>query len=233
MQAIILAGGLGTRLKSVVANKPKVLSPVAGKPFLHYIITYLQNQGVEKYIFALGYLSEQVIDFLKDEYPSLNYEYTIEDTPLGTGGGIRKAIQLITEENVLIVNADTFFEVDIKALHSFHLSTNAHCTISLKQMYNFERYGCVELDNNSNTILSFKEKTFTTKGYINAGYLVINKNYFLSATNNLPQIFSFEKDFLEKNLAKMLIKGLAFDGYFIDIGIPEDFVLAQEKFKNI
>ncbi|MCZ2298233.1 MAG: nucleotidyltransferase family protein [Chitinophagales bacterium] len=231
MQAIILAGGLGTRLKSVVADKPKVLSPVAGKPFLHYIIQYLQKQGVTEYIFALGYLSEQVLDFLEQHYAYLSYQCTIEETPLGTGGGIKKAIQFATEENVLIVNADTFFEVNVQQLFSFHTVSKAHCTVSLKLMKNFDRYGSVELEKETQNIISFKEKTFIQEGYINAGYLVLNKNYFLLTTKNLPAIFSFEKDFLEKNVDAMLIKGFPYDGYFIDIGIPEDFNTAQEIFK--
>ena len=232
MQTVILAGGLGTRLKSVVADKPKVLSPVAGKPFLYYIIEYLQKQGVDKYIFALGYLSEQVIVFLKENYLHLEYQCTIEETPLGTGGGIKKAIQLATEENVLIVNADTFFEMNVQQLFSFHIASKAHCTVSLKLMKNFDRYGSVELEKETQNIISFKEKTFIQEGYINAGYLVLNKNYFVLTTKNLPAIFSFEKDFLEKNVDAMLIKGFPYDGYFIDIGIPEDFNTAQEVFKN-
>lgn len=232
MQAIILAGGLGTRLKSVVADKPKVLSPVANKPFLYYIMAYLQKQGVTKYIFALGYLHEQVIDFLENNYSHLEYQYTIEETPLGTGGGIRKAIQLATEENVLIVNADTFFEINVQQMFSFHTASKAHCTLSLKLMNNFSRYGSVELHKLTQNIISFKEKTFIKEGFINAGYMIINKKYFLSVTNNLPPIFSFEKDFLEKNLDSMVIKGYPYNGYFIDIGIPEDYELAQNKFKN-
>jgi D-glycero-alpha-D-manno-heptose 1-phosphate guanylyltransferase len=232
MQAIILAGGLGTRLKTVVADKPKVLSPVANKPFLYYIMEYLQKQGVTKYIFALGYLHEQVVDFLEKNYSHLEYQYTIEETPLGTGGGIKKAIQLATEENILIVNADTFFEVNVQQLFSFHTVSKAHCTVSLKLMKNFDRYGSVELDKETQNIISFKEKTFVKEGYINAGYLVLNKNYFSHTTKNLPAIFSFEKDFLEKNVDVMLIKGFIADGYFIDIGIPEDFNSAQEVFKN-
>ncbi|MBX2931865.1 MAG: nucleotidyltransferase family protein [Chitinophagaceae bacterium] len=231
MQAIILAGGLGTRLKTVVADKPKVLSPVAGKPFLYYIIEYLQKQGVTNYVFALGYLSEQVLDFLQQYYPSLSYQYSIEETPLGTGGGIKKAIQLATEENVLVVNADTFFDIDIAKMFSVHYAANAQCTVSLKLMKDFDRYGSVEIDT-VNKILSFKEKALVKEGYINGGYLIINKNYYLSATKNLPQIFSFEKDFLEKELNKMLIKGFISEGYFIDIGIPQDYALSQQVFAD-
>jgi D-glycero-alpha-D-manno-heptose 1-phosphate guanylyltransferase len=229
MQAIILAGGLGTRLKIVVADKPKVLSPVAGNPFLFYIIEYLKNQGITQYIFALGYLSEQVITYLKENYPSLQYQYTIEDTPLGTGGALKKAFQLATEKNVLVVNADTYFDVNIPLMFQEHIQNNAHCTIALKQMENFDRYGSVDIDEQNN-IVSFKEKTFVKQGYINGGYLIFDKDYFLLKTKHLPPVFSYEKDFLEKELYQMKVKGFIAKGYFIDIGIPADFALAQQVF---
>ena len=229
MQAIILAGGLGTRLKSVVADKPKVLSPVVGKPFLYYIIQYLQEQGITSYIFSLGYLANQVIDFLQEDYPNLPYQYYIEDIPLGTGGGIKKAIELSTEQDVLIVNADTYFNISLPQMYTAHKATDAMCSVSLKLMNDFDRYGSVEIDIN-NTIISFKEKIFTKQGLINGGYYLINKNYFISATQHLLEIFSFEKDFLEKKLSTNVVKGFIADGYFIDIGIPEDYAKAQEVF---
>lgn len=231
MQAIILAGGLGTRLKSVVADKPKVLSPVAGQPFLFYVVEYLQQQGVTQFIFSLGYLSNQVLDFLQEQYPQLSYQYTIETTPLGTGGGIRKALELATEEDILIVNADTFFEVDLQKMMQVHKAANAHCTVSLKTMNNFDRYGTVEL-NEQQSIVLFKEKKFTEAGLINGGYLIFNKSYFLETTAGLPEVFGYEKDFLEPNLKKMVIKGFIANGYFIDIGIPEDYAIAQKVFAN-
>jgi D-glycero-alpha-D-manno-heptose 1-phosphate guanylyltransferase len=229
MQAIILAGGQGTRLKSVVADRPKVLSPVAGKPFMEYIIQYLLQKGVTSYVFSLGYLAEQVLDFLKQNHPTLNYQYYIEEMPLGTGGGIKKAIELATEENVLVVNADTFFEVPLLEMLEVHKASNAMCTVSLKLMKDFDRYGSVEMDAN-HTIISFKEKEFIKQGLINGGYLLINKHYYLQAINHLPETFSLEKDFLEKNIGQGIIKGFVSDGYFIDIGIPEDFLKAQEVF---
>lgn len=231
MQAIILAGGLGTRLKSVVADKPKALSPVAGNPFLFYVINYLQKQGVNQFIFSLGYLSNQILVYLHEAFPKLSFIYYIEDIPLGTGGGIKKAIELATENDVLIVNADTYFDVSLAEMFHFHHSSKSNCTISLKEMTNFDRYGVVEVDK-SNTILSFKEKSFTKQGLINGGYLILDKKYFLENTKTLPEIFSFEKDFLEVNLHKMMVKGFKSNGYFIDIGIPEDFAKAQNTFIN-
>ncbi len=230
-QAIILAGGLGTRLKSVVADKPKVLSPVASKPFLSYIIQYLQKQGVTDYIFSLGYLANQVQDFLKESYPNLSYQYYIEETPLGTGGGIRKAIEMATAEDVVIVNADTYFDVPLQAMYQEHVSSHADCTVSLKAMTNFDRYGTVELDG-KNIISSFKEKKHQVEGLINGGYLILKKKCFLHYTDGLPEIFSFEKDFLEVRLNQIKVKGFIAEGYFIDIGIPEDFAKAQNVFAD-
>lgn len=229
MQAIILAGGLGTRLKSVVADKPKVLSPVAGKPFLHYLIQYLKKQGITDFVFSLGYLSNQVLDYLKEHHPNLQYQYYIEEIPLGTGGGIKKAIELATEENVLIVNADTYFDVPLKKMYAEHIANKADCTISLKEMTEFDRYGTVQMDSNQ-TITSFIEKSYQAKGVINGGYLILNKACFLAKTQSLPAIFSFEKDFLELSLHEIVVKGFIAQGYFIDIGIPEDFAKAQAVF---
>ncbi|MBP9213812.1 MAG: nucleotidyltransferase family protein [Chitinophagaceae bacterium] len=226
MQAIILAGGLGTRLKSVVADKPKVLSPVAGNPFLKYIIDYLLQQKITNFIFSLGYLHEQVLEFLQTTYPALTYTYTVETSPLGTGGGIKKAMELVTEENVFVVNADTFFGVDLPAMMQFHKAAKAHCTVSLKAMNDFDRYGTVEI-NEHHSITSFKEKQFTHQGLINGGYLIFNKACFMQQTAELPEVFAYEKDFLEKYLLDITIKGYVATGYFIDIGIPEDFAKAQ------
>jgi D-glycero-alpha-D-manno-heptose 1-phosphate guanylyltransferase len=153
MQAIILAGGLGTRLKSVVSDKPKVLSLVAEKPFLNYIIQYLLQQGIHHFIFSLGHLADHVVDFLNENYSNLNYQIVIEETPLGTGGGIKKAMEYVTEDNFFIINGDTFFDVSLKDMMGVHLQNNADCTIALKQMNYYDRYGTVIIDE-KNTIVS-------------------------------------------------------------------------------
>lgn len=229
MQAIILAGGLGTRLRSVVIDKPKALSPVAENPFLKYVIDFLKEEGIVDFIFSLGFLANQIIDFLDKEYPHLNYKYFIEDEPLGTGGAIKKCIELASEEDVLIVNADTYFDVPLSTMHTFHHFSNADCTIALKKMKKFDRYGSVELGENA-AIIIFKEKEALDEGFINGGFVIIKKRPFLNSVMNFPSFFSFEKDFLEKNLKTLQIKGFESKGYFIDIGIPEDFQKAQSYF---
>jgi D-glycero-alpha-D-manno-heptose 1-phosphate guanylyltransferase len=227
--AIILAGGLGTRLRSAVPDLPKCMAPVAGKPFLHYVITYLQKQGIQHFIFSLGYKHEVIETYLKEYFPALSYHTSIEASPLGTGGAIKLAVEKSTCKNVLILNGDTIFEINVQQLAAFHNEQNADCTLSLKPMKDFERYGVVETDSKGN-VESFKEKKYYSAGLINGGVYALNINRFLSLP--LPEIFSFEKDYLEKYFSSQNIKGMMQDEYFIDIGIPEDFEKAQKELKE-
>jgi len=227
IQAIILAGGLGTRLRTVVSDLPKCMAPVAGKPFLHYVIQHLLTQGVNQFIFSLGYLSKPIETFLTNDYPLLQYQLSIEDDPLGTGGAIQLAAKKATEKNVLVLNGDTLFAINVKQLLDTHLNKHAACTLTLKPMEDFDRYGAVEL-NDQGTIVSFKEKKFYTAGYINGGVYALNVKQFLQ--EGLPEKCSFEKDYLEKNVNENKLYGMVQDKYFIDIGIPEDYERAQTEF---
>jgi D-glycero-alpha-D-manno-heptose 1-phosphate guanylyltransferase len=224
--AIILAGGLGTRLRSAVPDLPKCMAPVAGKPFLYYVIEHLTNQGVEHFIFSLGYMHEVIEAFLRENYPALKYELSIEAQPLGTGGAIRLACAKAIDKNVLVLNGDTLFKTDVNKLMAFHKQTDAACTLALKPMQNFDRYGVVEI-NQEGYIQSFKEKQFFTEGYINGGVYALNVRRFLEL--DLPGIFSFEKDYLEKYYTTEKMLGLVQDEYFIDIGIPEDLAKANSQ----
>jgi len=224
-EAIILAGGLGTRLRSVVSELPKCMAPVAGKPFLHYVIVHLQKQGVDKFIFSIGYKSEAIIEYL-NQLSTINYQLSIEDEPLGTGGAIKLACNKVTEKNILVLNGDTLFSVDVLKLSALHELNNADCTLSLKPMQNFDRYGVVELNENL-SVASFKEKQFYNNGLINGGVYALNAEKFV--TEKLPEKFSFEKDYLEKFYTKRKMYGFIQDEYFIDIGIPEDYERAQKE----
>lgn len=228
-EGLILAGGLGTRLRSVVSDLPKCMAPVAGRPFLFYVINYLRSQGIERFIFSLGYKHEIVENYLKDQFSTLQYECSIEEEPLGTGGAIYLACQKTTDKNILIANGDTLFKVNGKDLFSFHIEHDADCTLALKPLKNFDRYGVVELDDN-NTVIDFKGKQFYQTGLINGGLYILNVKNFLA--KKFPTKFSFEKDFLEKYPPEGKIAGLVQDSYFIDIGIPEDYERAQEELKQ-
>jgi len=223
-QAIILAGGLGTRLRSVVSELPKCMAPVAGKPFLHYVIAHLQQEGIQNFIFSVGYKSESIISFIKNNYSDIEYQFSIEEEPLGTGGAIQLAIGKTTKKNILICNGDTLFNVHVDELNNFHVQHNSDCTLCLKPMNSFDRYGVVELDND-HLIISFKEKQFYENGLINGGVYALKTETFLN--KDLPEKFSFEKDYLERFADERKIYGLIQNEYFIDIGIPEDYEKAQ------
>lgn len=230
-EAIILAGGSGTRLRSVVPCLPKCMAPVNGKPFLSYLINYFQQQGIRKFIFSLGYKHEAVTSFIQEQYPTLNAKYAIEETLLGTGGAVKLSCRLATEKNVLILNGDTVFKILIDNFASFHYRHDAYCTLSLKHMKNFDRYGAVELHADS-TIKHFTEKKFYTEGLINGGVYALNRERFLQ--ESFPDRFSFETDFLEQHLlkkdaAQRQLYGVVQDAYFVDIGTPGDYEKAQHE----
>lgn len=219
-EAIILAGGLGTRLRNTVPNLPKCMAPVAGRPFLFYVIRHLRMQGIEKIIFSLGYRHEAILEYLEQFFPTMNYDYVVEDEPLGTGGAIRLACKKAESENIVIVNGDTLFDTDIQKASTFHTSNKNECTLLLKPMQNFDRYGVVEIDN-LGRVKQFSEKKHYDSGLINGGVYILNVQGFLALT--FPEKFSFEKDYLEKYYDSHLICGQVQDEYFIDIGISEDY----------
>lgn len=225
MEAIILAGGLGTRLREVVKDTPKCLALINGNPFLYYIIKNLQENNISKFIFSLGYLSKDVLLFLETNFSRLDYCYVVEDEPLGTGGAIKLALKKSNQDLVVITNADTYFNFNLNELITFHVLKNAIVSIGLVEMQNYERYGTV-LINEDGVVVEFVEKKFNEKGTINAGFYCLDKSHFLDSTTSM-NTFSFEKDYIEKEVFGNKIYGVLFRGTFIDIGIPEDYYKAQ------
>lgn len=230
MECIVLAGGLGTRLRSVVNELPKCMAPVNDKPFLHYLFEYLKQQGATRIILSLGYKHEYVLDWISKQDLSFDIDHVIENEPLGTGGGIQLAISKANEKNIIVLNGDTIFTLSLNKLLSFHVEAKATTTLALKEMYNFHRYGVVNVDE-QNTIISFEEKQYREKGLINGGVYVMDKKAF--ANKDLPEKFSFEKDYLEQYISDKSFYGYISDGYFLDIGIPEDYHKAAEDFKSL
>ena len=229
MEVIILAGGLGTRLRSVVSEVPKCMAPVAGKPFLWYLLKYLTRYHVDRVILSVGYLREVIfkwIDELKDEFP-FEFDYAVEEEPLGTGGGIKLALDKAIGERVFVLNGDTFFNVDLMQLYDAHMIGKKAITLALKPMRDFERYGRVNIEPRSGTILSFSEKQYCQEGLINGGVYVISKS--APIFEGLGKKFSFETEVLEPQCLKRELLGVVQNGYFIDIGIPEDYQIAQKQ----
>ncbi|MDL2303030.1 MULTISPECIES: nucleotidyltransferase family protein [unclassified Dysgonomonas] len=227
-ECIILAGGLGTRLREVVSDVPKCMAEVAGKPFLSYLLDWCKAQSFGRVILSLGYLSEVVTNWVeKNEYP-FEIVYVKEQEPLGTGGAIKLAMQSVEGDRAVVINGDTFFDVDINMLYEFHKGKLANISLALKPMTNFDRYGRVEL-NADNRIIAFIEKQQCKEGLINGGVYLIDKDILLS-DKELPVKFSFEKDVLEAKISTLPIYGNIQDTYFIDIGIPEDYRKANIDF---
>ena len=226
MEAIVLAGGLGTRLRSVVPDLPKCMAPINDNPFLSYLIDHLILQGITHFVFALGYKSNEFIHFLEAKLPNNNFSIVVEEEPLGTGGAIKLAISKTTNKDIIALNGDSLFKANLNELMQFHLEKKSSCTLALKPMQQFERYGSVEINDHA-TITSFKEKQLIEAGLINGGVYAINIPSFLE--KNLPNKFSMEKDYLEKFAAEGKFFGHIQEAYFIDIGIPEDFARAQKE----
>ncbi|MCW1356353.1 nucleotidyltransferase family protein [Campylobacter jejuni] len=214
MQAIILCGGLGTRLKSVIKDIPKPMALINHKPFLEFIFEYLKKQGIKEVILAVSYKYEVIQKYFKDEFLDIKIKYSIEKELLGTGGAIKEALKFIKNE-VYVLNGDTFFDIDLSKLK---LNESRIC-LALKQMNDFDRYGTVNV-NEQGFVISFEEKIFKTQGLINGGIYLLAKDIFNEF--DLEKKFSFE-EFLQENYEKLKARAEIFDDYFIDIGVPEDY----------
>jgi D-glycero-alpha-D-manno-heptose 1-phosphate guanylyltransferase len=223
MEAVILAGGKGMRLRPLVDDVPKPAAPVGGVPFIAYPLALLARNGIKRVIVSVGYMREKIIELIGKSFEGMQIMYSEEETPLGTGGAIRRALSICAEKNVIVMNGDTFFDVDLAELNKFHVEKKADTTVALKEMMNFDRYGAVKCD--GGLITAFHEKRQTERGYINGGIYCIRRNIFDSA--DLPENFSFEDDFLSRKIGDLKLCGLSFTGNFMDIGVPEDYLLAR------
>lgn len=225
MECIVLAGGLGTRLRSELEDIPKCMAPINGKPFLEYIFDYLERQFVDTVILSLGYKHRVVADWLNGKAFTFKIHRVVEQEPMGTGGGIKLALRKAREAQAFVINGDTLFDVDLRAMKEV-MQPNDKAVIALKTMEKFERYGVVSMDA-QNRILAFEEKKYCENGLINGGVYLFNTA--LESLHNFPDKFSFENDFLEPEARNKTLRGFKSDGYFIDIGIPEDYKRAQEE----
>lgn len=230
MEVIVLAGGLGTRLQGVIGQYPKCMAQVNGQPFLAWLFRYLAGQGCTRVILSLGFRHDVVIEWLATQELTFVVDYVIETEPLGTGGGMQLALRQTVADNVIVVNGDTMFQADLPAQMDYHRHLHAATTLGLKLMHRFDRYGVVNTNRNGR-ILSFEEKQYRDEGLINAGVYIINTRAYLD--KELPLKHSFEKDYLERYVPEGKFYGYTGEGYFIDIGIPEDYERAQTDFKTL
>jgi D-glycero-alpha-D-manno-heptose 1-phosphate guanylyltransferase len=221
-EAIILAGGLGTRLRSVVQDTPKPLAQVAGRPFLDWLLDDLAMLGLERVILATGYGSDQIEDRYCHGHKKMAVVISRETTPLGTGGAIKLACRHVQSTHVLVLNGDTFAAWNPAALRQTATRTGAPITLGLKHLINPDRYGTVTLE--KDRITSFQEKRPLPEGLINAGiYLMQPESIKWPSADK----FSLERDILEPACREGRLSGAIMPGPFIDIGIPEAFFDAQ------
>lgn len=225
MEAIILAGGLGTRLGEIVKDRPKPMVEINGQPFLVYLLDSLAVSGVKKVIMAVGYKGEVIINYFGFSFKGMKIEYSIEENPLGTGGALKKAMSLCKNNWVLALNGDSYNCIDFIKMFNAHMEWGGHITMAITQLDHFDRYGAVEIQ--EGMVKSFTEKGYREKGYINRGVYVIDRKFLESKEE---EKFSFEKDILEKQAG--MINVFFSEGCFIDIGIPADYKRANLFFRK-
>jgi D-glycero-alpha-D-manno-heptose 1-phosphate guanylyltransferase len=226
-EAIILAGGLGTRLQRVLEGLPKAMAPVRGRPFLEYLLDHLVDSGLTHVILSTGHLSDIIQDHFGDKYHDIKISYSREEKPLGTGGAIVLAGKMVQNEQYFVMNGDTLFRIDMSKMYFMHRDKKADITIALRKVEDVSRYGYINMDAKGR-IFSFSEKEKEKRGgWINGGIYLMNKTLISNA--ELPVIFSLEKDLFPSLLGDHDVYGYTEDAYFIDIGTPEDYERAQHE----
>lgn len=222
MEAIVLAGGFGTRLRQVVADAPKPMAPVAGRPFLEILLGSLAQKGFSRVVLSLGFMAEKISGHFGPRFAGLDLAYVVEDTPLGTGGATRLAAAACTQDHVFVFNGDTYLDIEIGLLEQ-QWQARRHSIVVARQVPDTARYGRLVVD--GDRITSFAEKGITGPGLINAGCYVLSRDALVRFPVN--QAFSIETDYLVPEVARGMVEVFVTKGVFIDIGIPEDYSRAQ------
>lgn len=230
MKAVVLAGGFGTRLASVVKNVPKPLAPIEGKPFLSILLDDLKKQGVTDVVLAVHYLKEKIFDYFKFSYNGMNIKYSEEEKPLGTGGGLQKALKFYPEEEpVICLNGDSFIEISYRDLMTNYKVNTLDLCVGLRFVDNCDRYGQAHIEKEK--IIKFTSKGSSLPGIVNAGIYVLSLKLFHRM--DLPESFSFEKEVLQERLNQLKCGYVVSKGKFLDIGIPEAYKKSKSFFRNI
>lgn len=229
--AIILAGGFGTRLSSVISDLPKPMAPVRNRPFLDYQLHWLGKHGFEEVIFSTGHLAEKIKARYAGSFEGIRIRYSHETSPLGTGGALQLSAPLCSEKNCLVLNGDSFFAIDLTDLMQKHQTGNAACTLALREVKDSSRYGSIELDHHHRITAFIEKGKGTSSKLINGGVYVMDLEIFKHHVKGLHK-FSLETDFFAKKTQELMIKGFPYPDYFIDIGIPTDYERAQHEFER-
>jgi NDP-sugar pyrophosphorylase family protein len=225
--AAILAGGLGTRLRSVVADRPKVLAEVKGRPFVEYLLDQLCVAGVKRVVLCTGYMGDQVEQLLGARYRSLELLYSREPSPLGTGGALRLALPMLTTESILVMNGDSYCDAQLDAFAIWHTARSAIATILLAEMEDTRRYGRVQTDDEGR-LTRFEEKaTAIGSGWVNAGTYLLHRDLIETIPSN--RVVSIERQVFPVWIGRGL-HGYRSEGRLMDIGIPDAYRQANTEF---
>ncbi len=225
MEAIVLAGGLGTRLASRLHGLPKPMAPIAGRPFLEILLTQLRRSGCTRVLLSVGHQHTVIQDHFGAAFNGMAIDYVAESAPLGTGGAIRLALAQAREESVLVLNGDTFLDADYAAMLRFHAAEGAAVTLAVVHRDDVFRYGSVSIE--GQRAVGFEEKGKSGPGWISAGTYVLQRN--LAWPPALAEKFSIERDFFVPEVVRLRPAAYTVDGFFLDIGIPEDLDRAQTE----
>lgn len=225
MEAIVLAGGLGTRLAARLHNLPKPMAPVAGRPFLEILLGHLSRNGCTRALLSVGYLQEVIQNHFGASFAGMELDYVVEQEPLGTGGALRMALGRAREASALVLNGDTFVDADLRALLAAHEQAQARFTMAVAHQPEIGRYGGVLVADGR--VVGFEEKGRSGPGWINAGVYAVRRD--LAWPAELAEKFSFERDFLMPQVASLSPLAFPVEGFFLDIGIPEDLDRAQTE----
>ena len=229
-EAIVLAGGFGTRLAHVVPDVCKPMAPVAGRPFLRFIMDNLAKAHFDHVVIADGYRREQIEDYFGGAYRGLGIEYSSETEPLLTGGATKKALAGCSSDWVFVLNGDTWLDLDFAEMAAVaeSLPDSVQAVVAVKRMFDFERYGTVDVDDDG-TLVAFHEKDYCKDGLINAGVYLIRRD----SLDDMPKAFSLESDWFERVVSDGVLYAVECTGDFIDIVVPDDYAFAQDMFKSM
>jgi D-glycero-alpha-D-manno-heptose 1-phosphate guanylyltransferase len=226
MEAIVLAGGLGTRLRTVVADVPKPMAPVAGRPFLELLLRELRAKGITRAILSVGYMAETISEYFDRHDPGIELEYAVESTPLGTGGALVAALRHLRTDHSFVFNGDSYIDLDLEALESLWPGDRSPIVVA-RSVPDTERYGRIEVA--AGRIARFSGPGTKGAGIINAGCYVVPRDLF---DGRPAGRFSFEQDFLLPSPPSS-VRVFICDGQFIDIGVPEDYRRAQSELAHL
>lgn len=228
MEAIILAGGFGTRLREVVPDVPKPMAPIVGRPFLEILLLSLAHKGFTRVVLSLGFMADTVVQHFGEQFAGMALVYEVENTPLGTGGAVRQALTRCIADHVFVFNGDTYLDLEVADVEAQWQAHHVPIIVA-REVPDTARYG--RLDTEEQRVIGFLEKGMAGAGLINAGCYVLPVDILDAFA--VGQAFSLETDYLAKAVGMQRTDYFVTKGHFIDIGVPEDYARAQSELAGI